>query len=184
MSLNLLPKKVTVVQKVRLCLLLNISLLTIVSLFISIFASNSQYFRFGPNPDFVIISVEIYNYYRYIILLTMITCINIIKVIIQEIGEPILVFNIYNPDKKVITEFTNCELQLYGNMMFFVSNLRRVFEIMVTVTQIDIALYSVFIEQLTSIVTVSFLVNEKKFELEKDVNSDDDNIDNCNLLSE
>ena len=34
---------------------------------------------------------------------------------------------------------------------------------MVTVTQIDIALFSVLIEQLTSIITIKMLLNEKIF---------------------
>jgi len=38
---------------------------------------------------------------------------------------------------------------------------------MITVTQIDIALFAVIIEQLTSLVTVNLLVNEKVFKLDK-----------------
>ena len=50
--------------------------------------------------------------------------------------------------------------------MFFISNMRRVFDIMITVTQLDIAFYSVLIEQITSFFTVNMLINEKKFESE------------------
>ena len=82
---------------------------------------------------------------------------------VQEIGEPILLFYIYNPDKKVIDNFSKNQLQFYGNAMFMVSNIRRVFEIMITVTQIDIALYAVIVEQLTAIVTIRLLLNEKQF---------------------
>tara|TARA_B100000035_G_scaffold207381_2_gene177374 strand:+ start:1683 stop:1880 length:198 start_codon:yes stop_codon:yes gene_type:complete len=48
--------------------------------------------------------------------------------------------------------------------MFFISNTRRVFEVLINVTQIDIALFSIIVEQLISICTVCFLVNEKKFD--------------------
>ena len=44
--------------------------------------------------------------------------------------------------------------------MFMISNIRRVFEIMITVTQIDIALYAVVIEQLTAIITIRLLMFE------------------------
>lgn len=152
------------IGKIQTCLGLNILLLSIVLFFIVNCASpNSKYFRFGPNDDFILVSIHIQTYTKYSILLFLIACINILKVLVQEIGEPVLIFNIYNPDKKVITEFTKTQLQLYGNAMFFVSNVRRVFEIMVTVTQIDIALFSVLIEQLTSIITIKMLLNEKIF---------------------
>ena len=152
------------ITKIKACLGLNILLLSVVLFFIINCASpNSTYFRFGPNEDFILVSIHIQTYTRYCILLFLIACINILKVLVQEIGEPVLVFNIYNPDKKLITEFTNRELQIYGNAMFLVSNIRKVFEIMVTVTQIDIALFSVLIEQLTSIVTINMLLREKRF---------------------
>ena len=47
--------------------------------------------------------------------------------------------------------------------MFFISNIRRVFELMISITQVDIALFSIMVEQLVSICTVYFLVNEKQF---------------------
>ncbi len=44
---------------------------------------------------------------------------NCIKVLVAELGEPVLVFNVYNPDKKVIDDFTKFELLFYANTMFF-----------------------------------------------------------------
>ena len=154
---------VTPINKVVYCLIANTIILIIIVFFVLLCASESKYFRFGPSDDFIIISVIVYNYQRYFILLCLITLVNFIKVIIQEIGEPILLFYIYNPDKKVIDDFTKNQLQFYGNAMFMVSNIRRVFEIMITITQIDIALYSVIVEQLTAIVTIRLLLNEKQF---------------------
>ena len=83
--------------------------------------------------------------------------------LISELGEPVLVFNVYNPDKKIITEFTKFQLLFYANSMFFIGNTRRIFEVMISITQIDIALFSIIIEQIVSIGTVYFLVNEKRF---------------------
>lgn len=50
--------------------------------------------------------------------------------------------------------------------MFFVSNTRRVFEVMVTVTQFDIAIFSIVVEQLVSVCVVCLLVREKRFDPE------------------
>ena len=81
---------------------------------------------------------------------------------------PVVGFNIYNPDKKVITEFTKNELQFFGNMMFLTSSLRYIFEVMITITQIDIAIYSVIISEITTIFTIRMLLNEKRFTKNKD----------------
>lgn len=151
-------------NKIRICLGLNVFLLCFISFFITYFAGNSKYFRVGPHEDFIFISVCIDNYYKYTLLLFLISMNDIIKVLVGEIGEPILVFNVYNPDKKIITEFSKNQLLLYANSMFFVSNTRRIFEILINVTQIDIAIFSIIVEQLISMCTVCFLVSEKRFD--------------------
>lgn len=151
-------------NKIRICLFLNVILLLFISFFITYFAGNSKYFRFGPNEDFIFISVPIDTYKKYVLLLFLISLNNIIKVLVGEIGEPVLVFNVYNPDKRVITEFSKLQLLFYANTMFFVSNTRRVFEVLINVTQIDIAIFSIIVEQLISVFTVCFLVSEKKFD--------------------
>lgn len=89
----------------------------------------------------MLISVSIDTNMRYVLLLCMISVMNCIKVVVAELGEPVLVFTVYNPDKSVITEFSKGQLLGYANLMFFVSNTRRVFEVMITVTQFDIAIF-------------------------------------------
>ncbi len=163
-NINFIRLYMKQLNKIRICLILNVLLLGFISFFITFFAGNSKYFRFGPNEDFIFISVSIDNYNTYGLLLFLISLNNIIKVLVSEIGEPVLVFNVYNPDKIVITEFSKSQLLFYANSMFFISNTRRVFEVLINVTQIDIALFSIVIEQLISICTVCFLVNEKKFD--------------------
>lgn len=168
--------------KIRICLCLNVFLLFFISFFITFFASNSKYFRYGPSDDFIFISVPINSYSKYSLLLILITFNDIIKVLVGEIGEPVLVFNVYNPDKKVITEFTKLQLLFYANSMFFISNTRRVFEILINVTQIDIAIYSIIVEQLISICTVYFLVSEKKFDKNLiNINENNDNTEFKNI---
>lgn len=156
------------INKIRICLLLNIFLLFFISSFVTNFAGESKYFRFGPNQDFIFISVPIDNYNRYSLLLILIFFNDVIKVLISEIGEPILVFNVYNPDKLIITDFTKYQLLFYSNSMFFISNIRRIFEILISITQIDIALFSIINEQIVCTFAIYFLVNEKKFSREED----------------
>ena len=166
-------------KKVKICLFANILLLLLIIILNIIFSSEyNKYFRFGPNKDLIIISIQIDNYEKYIILLTIISFVKITKVIITEIGNPVLNFNIYNPDKNIITEFTKNELYILANSMNFISDIRRIFQLMVTISQIDIALYSVFMSTIGSLITTRLLINEKKFlkkNYEKINNSDNIN---------
>ena len=70
----------------------------------------------------------------------------------------------YNPDKKIITEFNKCELQLYGNAMYALSNIRNIFVTLIIVTQFDIALWSLIVGEFAAIFTIRSLLNEKIFE--------------------
>ena len=94
-------------RKLKICLLGNFLLLMFVLALVVIFRDDkSKYLRWGPQDDLIIISVAINDFARYGMLLFCIMVINISDVLIQEIAMPILGFNIYNPDKKEITEFS------------------------------------------------------------------------------
>ena len=150
--------------KLRLCIAANVVLLVIIVTLITAFRSGQGgYWNYGPSDKFVIVSVTIDTWSKYYWLLAVITVVRITKVIIQEIAHPIIGFNIYNPDKTEITGFTKNELQLYGNLMYFVDSIRRVFMVMVDISQIDVALYGVIISEITSIYTIRLLLNEKTF---------------------
>ena len=151
------------INKLKYCLLGNLSVLILVIILSIIFRDNSEYWNIGPNPSLVIISVHINTWSKYLSLLFIVALINVSRVVIEEIAMPILGFNIYNPDKKIITEFTKWELQFYGNSMYAISNMRQVFLLMLNISQIDIALYNVFICELASIYTIRMLLNEKQF---------------------
>lgn len=152
------PKK-----KIQFALTANLILLCFLFFIIFYLGSESHYFRFGPQENFVLISIKIDTWRKYGLLLLIISVIQITEVLIEDLGLPILTFNIYNPDKKVITDFKKMELQIYGNLMFLINNLRYIIQVLVTVTQIDIAIFAVLMAQITGIITVKFLINEKTF---------------------
>ena len=154
--------------KLKYCVTGNILLLVVIVIIITHYQHESKYFRFGPSNDLIVISVNINTNDRYLILLLIISLVKITKVVVEEIGMPVIGFSIYNPDKKVITEFTKNELQFYGNTMYLTSSLRYIFEVMVTITQIDIAIYSVIISEITTIFTIRLLLNEKRFPKNED----------------
>ena len=154
--------------KLKYCVTGNTLLLVVIVIIIIHYQHESKYFRFGPSNDLIVISVNINTNARYLILLLIISLVKITKVVVEEIGMPVIGFSIYNPDKKVITEFTKNELQFYGNTMYLTSSLRYIFEVMVTITQIDIAIYSVIISEITTIFTIRLLLNEKRFPKNED----------------
>ena len=155
-------------KKLKICVFSNFILLIFIISIISLCGkSESSYWKFGPNEELIIINVQINNYSKYCLLLLTISIFKIMDVIISEIANPIIGFNIYNPDKKVITEFTKNELQFYGNTMYLIDGIRNVLMIMVSITQIDIALFGVLISEFTSIFTIRLLLNDKSFRKEE-----------------
>tara|TARA_B100000900_G_C20582992_1_gene718328 strand:+ start:949 stop:1479 length:531 start_codon:yes stop_codon:yes gene_type:complete len=156
-------------RKLKICLLGNFLLLMFVLALVVIFRDDkSKYLRWGPQDDLIIISVAINDFTRYGMLLFCIMVINISDVLIQEIAMPILGFNIYNPDKKEITEFSKNELQFYGNAMYLINAIKAILLILVNISQIDIALWGVLVSETSSLFTIRMLLNEKTFKKKTD----------------
>jgi hypothetical protein len=127
--------------------------------------NEKSYWAFGPSNVLTVAGVPIDSYYKYIYLLTLITLIKLSSIYSSEIGSPIINFNVYNPDKKIITEFSKLELQFYANTMSSISAIRDIFTTLIVVSQFDIALFSVIIGELATIYTVRLLLNQKEFQL-------------------
>jgi hypothetical protein len=167
MDVNNKVNKTSQKYKLKACLLLYVLLLLFIIAIIIIFERKNNFFRWGVpgkgEEELIVISVVIDNYYKYTALLFIITLIRILKVIVKEIADPILTFSIYNPDKKVITGFTKFELQIYGNLYCLIDNLRYLFTLLITISQVDIALFGIFVSDLTTVFTIRYLLNEKKF---------------------
>ena len=125
--------------------------------------NTSKYFRWGWNDDLILISIPINTQKRYLYTILFISIMRISHVIIGEIAHPIIGFNIYNPDKKEITEFSKIELQMYGNLMYLIEGFKNILTVMLSITQIDIALISMLVSEITSIYTINMLLNEKTF---------------------
>jgi len=159
--LNVSMKPVT---KVLICLCGNLLLLSILGTVVTVFRDpKSKYFQFGPNEGLNVISTTIDTWKKYYVVLCLLALIQIITVLSNELGMPVLGFNIYNPDKKVITDFTKNQLQIYANTTFILSGLCQTTMVVVSVTQIDLAIYSMMIGEVCSFFTIRLLLNEKTF---------------------
>ncbi len=149
--------------KLKYCLFGNIFILFLIMLSVYFFKETSPYWTFGPNNNLEVMYIKIDNIFKYISLLFLITIINIGKAYNDEIVMPIIYFNIYNPDKRIINEFTKFQLQFYSNSLYIINNIRKIFIIMFIISQFDIALFSVLISALAQIYTKNLLLEEKRF---------------------
>lgn len=151
-------------NKVILCAIIySISVFLLILLIVVASSSSHSYYKFGPSNDFYLISIKINTWERYFCALLVIGFLEVTKVIVEEIGMPVLGFSIYDPTRKIITEFTKNELQILANLMFFLGAIRYALSVMIIISQMDIAIFVVFIQQITSIFTIRKLLNEKKF---------------------
>ncbi len=151
-------------RKVWLCLIGNVIAMILVLIFVCIFRDDSsKYFRFGPNEDLIVISILINTWNKWFGLILFIGIIKSCDVLVNELGSPILGFRIYNPDKKVIDDFTKNELNFLANAMWFTNSFRSVLMVVVNITQFDIALSGMIMSEILSIFTVRHLLNTKKF---------------------
>ena len=173
-------------HRLKYCIAANLSLfMVIIAAVCTMRDPADRYLRVGYSDELFIMSVKIDTLTKYLMLQVFLAFVEIIRVIVNEIASPILGFNIYNPDKKTITEFTKNELQIMANLMWLINSLSSALFIMVSISQIDIAMLRVVYSEVTSIFTIRMLLNEKRFTLdgdkadESDINDEfDKDIDN------
>ena len=88
---------------------------------------------------------------------------NATEVFLNEIACPIITFSTYNPYKTEITDFTRFELESFSNIIFFILTSKKLLQIAITLSQIDIAFISLISSQLSAYVTIKYLLDQKEF---------------------
>jgi len=156
--------------KLRYCVVLNFILFLIILFAILICKDdNNYYMTYGPNDNLYVLSIKINTPQKYIFLQFFLLFVEFSRVFTNEIASPILAFNIYNPDKTTITEFTKNELQLLANIMWLINSLTNSLFVMITISQIDIAILRTIYSEITTIITIRILLNEKQFLCEDNI---------------
>lgn len=156
-------------QRLLICVIVNTLLTVVMGVLVTYLASStSTYFRFGPSRDLNVISVDIDTWSRWWALVGLITVNRVVNLIVNDIATPIFGFSVFNPDKRVIKGHTSTSLQVQANIMFASNSIRGIFNVVVTVSQIDLALIGVIIEELTSVVTIRYLLKKKIFKPDLD----------------
>ena len=151
-------------RKLLLSVIGNFISLLVVTVCVIVTEAHGSYWRYGPSDDLIIINIKIDDQTKYLSFLGLLAFINVMKIISEEVGMPILHFNVYNPDKLHITEFGKLELQVMANSMFMITSTRSMLMILVNISQIDIALWNVFVQELTTVIAIRMILNEKTFD--------------------
>jgi hypothetical protein len=158
-------KRDKLLLRLSICFIGNVALLLMLFTLIYGFAEESTYFRFGPRDDFSIVGVKINTWTRYACLHGVLLVTQTVDMLVSEFANPILGFNIYNPDKDIITDFTHLELQFFAQSMWLINGIRAALMVLVTISQLDIAIAKVIYTEFTGLFTVYFLLSEKEFVL-------------------
>ena len=150
---------------------ISINLLTLFLIFILVIFSSvkTSYYTYGPNDNLSLFGIKIDTLTKYICLHIFMIISETSEVFISEIAMPFIDFNIYNPDKKIITDFTKFELNIFANLMYTLNALKKLLMLIVSISQFDIALCKVIYSELTRIFTIYFLLSEKKFKESKEI---------------
>ena len=163
-----LPPRMKSSLKLRYCVAANCVVFVLILIVITIYKDGkTKYLHWGPNADLYVLSVKIDTWSKYMYLQLFLLCVECSRVFTNEIASPILGFNIYNPDKKVIIEFSKNELQVMANIMWLVNSLTTGLFVLITISQFDIAVLRIVYSELTTVVTIRLLLNEKEFILNK-----------------
>lgn len=153
-------------RRLQFCVCTNAILLVAVVLVTSLCRSNDtkdKFMRFGPQPDLLLLGIPINTWAKYYIVHVCLCCFQMLDTVIQEFTSPVLGFNIYNPDKKHIVDFTKFELQFYAQSFWLINSIKSAFLLMISITQIDLAVAKVVYMEMAGIYTIRTLINEKTF---------------------
>lgn len=158
-------------RRLQFCVCTNAILLVAVALLTVLCRSDGtkdKFMRFGPQPDLMLLGIPINTWEKYYIVHACLCCFQVLDTVIQEFTSPVLGFNIYNPDKKHIVDFTKFELQFYAQSFWLINNIKSAFMLMISISQIDLAVAKVVYMEMAGIYTIRTLINEKKFGTDSD----------------
>jgi hypothetical protein len=149
-------------HKVQISLLGNVLVLVIVVTLLGVFDAGSFYWRIGWSDTLTVVSVKIDSPERYGLLFFVIFLVEAIRVAAENIGAPEIEFTVFNPDTHIVTSLTRTELHVYANLLAVVANIRKVLVMMVELSQIDVALWTVACGALGNVLSVWFLLHNKQ----------------------
>ena len=156
-------------QKVRYTLITYVLTICSALCFIVLNNISSPYFNIGPSEKLIIFNIKIDTPSKYVYSQLFMIYINFIEIISVEGAAPILYFRIFNPDLKTINDFTKNELIFYNVTLNFMTALRSMILIIISLVQVDFVVLGTIYYQLMSIFITNQLLKLKKFDISNNV---------------
>jgi hypothetical protein len=125
--------------------------------------TSTSYMKVGYNDNLIILGIKIHTFERYIGLLVAITAMDACDTYVSDLIFPYINNNVRDNNVKHIREFTRFETQILTNTTFLSFSIRYALFYVVSITQIDIALYRVFVCEATCIYTTYIQLKDKTF---------------------
>ena len=100
---------------------------------------------------------------KYFSLCLFIFVLNLSEIFLNDLACPIIQFSTYNPYKTKITEFSRFELEFYSNAIYLTGALKKMLQIFIALSQIDIAFISILSSQISVSLAINYLLNNKEF---------------------
>jgi len=154
-------------KKIQFCIGANL-LLVIITIIIILDNADKKLLRIGYSNDLYVIGVQIDTFNKYMLLHFYIFMIEFCYSIIYEYANPIMYFNVFNVDKKNISDFSKFELQIYAQSLWFLCSLKQAFMIIVSITQLDIAIAKTIYNEIAVAIVIRSLLNNKTFRKENE----------------
>jgi len=139
--------------------------------FIVINKISSPYFNIGPSEKLIIFNIKIDTIDKYVYSQLFMFYINFIQIISTEGASQILYFKIFNPELKIINDFTKNELIFYNVSLNFVAAIRTAILIVISITQIDFVILSAIYYQIMSIIITNSFLKLKRFEISNNIDA-------------
>lgn len=168
----------------QICVLINILLITLFTSSFFIFNNqSSNYFNFGWSDNFIFVSIKINTCFKYFALCFFIFLFNISEILLNDIAYPIIHFSTYNPYNNKIDDLSRFNLEFYSNVVFFIQTFRKLSQVLITLSQIDVAFISLITYQISAFIAIRYLLSNKKFNEDNEyVNLEYESINESNPL--
>jgi hypothetical protein len=137
--------------------------------------SNKDILRIGYSKNLIVLGITIDTLYKYLLLQAIIFFTEFLSTVLYEYASPIMYFNVFNNDKKIITEFGKIELQFYAQSVWFITGLKNGIMVLVSITQIDITICKIIYSELAMIIVIRNMLKDKIFIKEDKTNKYDIN---------
>jgi hypothetical protein len=155
---------ITCLQKQRLvnCIKYNWFVIAVL-MYMFVYMGGLETLEIGPSPDLKVLAIPIDTWDKYMYIICVTGFVQVAMLINEEFGIAVIEFNVYDPTLDEIRGFNRMELQIYSNTLYFTYNAIKNISLFILISRIDLAFYSLIIEEIATVFTIYIILSGKKF---------------------